>query len=141
MAKVCFHFEPNIVDVYSGRLEDLDAWRYAMRIPGDITEVIVVDSSNVLLGEFDGNFEWTITDTIPTLDGNVTFMVTPNERDDSITLWDFDHNTDWYVFGPTYGWHGKYQGVTIPQSNPLISLHPVHMISTVMFHRYHVLGG
>lgn len=140
MAGLVFHFEPNDRDVFSGRAQDIDAWIYAAKMSGDITKMIMVNSAGPKPTGLDMHFEWSIVSEIPPLVGNVTYMVMPSEQ--SLPLWGYDHETDWYVFGPASGWHigGHDQvGVYVPQANPNIALHAVHIAPIVMAHRYKVL--
>jgi hypothetical protein len=77
------------------------------------------------------------------LSGHITQIVTNSDTLHPVSLWDFDHQTDWYVFGPASGWQKNLFGnilVTIPQ-NDEIYLHATHIASTVLFHRYYKLFG
>jgi len=139
MPGICFYFESNDRDVYSGRQQDIDAWIYAIKIPCDIEKVIVVNSSDLTLRGLDMNFDWHIIGEMPILEGDVTNFVAPGRGGES--MWNFDHQTDWYVFGPASGTIANTpdRTISIPQSNPNIHLHSVHVATTAMFHRYEVV--
>lgn len=143
MPGLVFHFENPDVDVYSGRDIDLDAWGYAAKIPGDITDMKVVNLSTHVFGPLDQSFTWEIVTDINqlTLTGTKTYMIMPGEHAQETNLFSFDHMTDWYIFGPAAGWGGVHPGVCVPQHNPAIALHAVHACSNVMFHRYQIIGG
>lgn len=143
MAKVCFWFEENDTDVWSGRSIDLDCWNYAFKIAGDITDVIIVNESTIPDNEIIFNLEFNpqIVDTLPTLSGTVAQFVTPYENENSTSLWDFDHNVDWYVLGPARGFHDNYFGdklIHIPQDG-ISYTHSIFINNLVMFHRYKTL--
>lgn len=142
MPGIVFYFENTDKDVYSGRETDLDAWRYAAYSAGDITDLIVINESSTVLDpeNLDLNFNWQIVSSMPALTGTVTKVVCPWESGNHTSLWDFDHNTDWYVFGPASGWAGPQDGVCIPQSGQA-SEHSAHIMSTIMFHRYKVINS
>lgn len=141
MVGLVFHFEDNSKDVYSGRNLDIDAWIYAMKICSDIDRAIVVNSSSLSLKGLDRQFDWTVTPSIPPLEGNVVYLAAGNDPGVHENLWEFDHNVDWYVFGPASGWRGPQErSITVPSSHPSIALHSVHIASIVMAHRYHVKG-
>jgi len=141
MAGIVFYFEDNDKDVWSGRRIDLDAWNYNCKI-GGIDKAIVVNLTQQDLITFDGNMDITFVDEMPSLSGNVTQLVTPTEVSGTTSLWDFNHETDWYVFGPGYGWKGNYFGdtfLTLPQCSPVYH-HSVFVGSTVMYHRDNILN-
>lgn len=50
---VCFYFEDNDVDVWSGRSIDLDAWNYAIKAAGDIKDVVIINRTNENLRTLD----------------------------------------------------------------------------------------
>jgi len=141
MAGICFYFEDNDTDVWSGRSFDFDAWRYAIGTAGDINKAIVINKTENNLPTPKGVTKWSIHKEMPDLDGKVTYMQTPWKDKDSQSLWDFDHKTDWYVFGPANGWNQKFpNSVSIPQSNVNGACHSVHIATVVMMHRYHVVN-
>lgn len=140
-AGICFFFEKNDIDVYSGRNIDLDAWNYACKI-ANISKAMIINRTDIDIKPFDANMEITIQTGLDpkSLKGHTTQLVTPWETADTTDLWDFDHKTDWYVFGPASGWD-QYFGDTllsIPQHGKG-ALHAVHVATTVMFHRYYTL--
>lgn len=143
MVGIVFYFEPNDVDVYSGRRIDLDAWCYAAKAAGDVDEMIVVNRSGVELRLND--FE--VVDEMPRLDGRVAHVCCPWERhraDVSIPLWSFDHLVDWYSFGPATGWKNTSEimklGVYIPTAST-VALHSAHAATVVLSHRYSKVEG
>lgn len=143
MAGICFYFENNDVDVWSGRSIDLDAWNYSIKLTPDIDKVVIINKTEQNIVPFDASIETTIVTNIPTLEGTITQLVCPWEKTPSpkIPLWDFNHQTDWYLFGPAAGWGGNYIAdyyITIPQDG-MASCHAVHVSTTLMSHRYKTL--
>jgi hypothetical protein len=143
MAGIVFFFEENDIDIFSGRDLDLSAWNYAIKAAGDVNKVIVINRTSQQLTSFDSDlllFE--VVSEIPVLTGTVVHVVTP--WDPAVTktsLWSFDHNVDWYIFGPGNGWHisdNIENGVYVPMSGRG-ALHSVHIASVVMLHRYEVI--
>lgn len=137
---VCFYFEDNDVDVWSGRSIDLDAWNYAIKAAGDIKDVVIINRTNENLRTLDASLKFRQVATRPILDGRVTHVIRPwDDAEDKVDLWSFDHQTDWYLFGPASGWQRKVsKGVYIPQSGRG-ALHSVHVATAVMLHRYKVM--
>lgn len=135
MAGIAFYFEDYDRDVYSGRRIDFDAWRYAALAAGDIDRMLVVNRTEEALPNPGGNIKLTEVDELPELD-NAVYMATPWDTE-SEALWHFDHDVDWYVFGPAAGWAGQVPGraVHIPQ-NGLAAFHSIHIASVVMMDRY-----
>lgn len=136
MVGVCFFFEREDVDVWSGK--NLDAWHYAFAASGDINNIIVINRTNYKL--FNPNpdkYEFNTTNEFPTLSGEIVGLITPwRKTEKSISLWDFDHNVDWYCFGSAAGELPNYNiEIFVPQKG-LGALHSVHIASTVMLHRY-----
>lgn len=139
MPGVCFFFEENSADVWSGRPIDLDAWRYAILLAGDVDRVHIVNRTaaplhvglEVLCSE---------SSELPAFDGVVAHAVCPwDAATVRIPLWDFDHRVDWYVFGPAAGWHQEAPlGVYIPQAG-MAAVHSVHAATVFMAHRYGVV--
>lgn len=132
MAGLCFFVEDPDVDVYS----DIYAWNNAVKM-GGIDKVVMVDRTGSAQ-PFDHSLPTQIVTKLPELEGIVTFIVTPWDSEDSISLWDFDHKTDWYVIGPAHGWNRERTGVHIPM-NSRGALHSVHAATVVMAHRFGVL--
>ena len=133
MAGICFFFEPSDVDVWSGK--DLDAWNYAIKLAGDIDRMIVVNKTEQTIQSPDRALDFSVVDTLPELE-NACYLTPPWKESES--MWDFDHNVDWYVFGPASGWaEAPGKMICIPQAG-LGAPHSVHVATTVMFHRYHV---
>lgn len=140
MVGLCFFFEDNDRDVWSGREIDLDAWRYAAKASG-IDEMVVVNRTETPISQIDLEIALHVVQEVPELPGVVASLVCPWRPWPATSLWDFDHAVDWYVFGPADGWQQRPQGqlVTVPQAG-LAALHAVHIASVVMLHRYEVLS-
>ena len=143
MAGICFYFEDNDIDIWSGRSIDLDAWNYSIKLTPDIDKVVIINKTTQSLQPFDISIDTVITDNMPVLSGSLTQIVCPWEVTPSpITdLWDFNHQTDWYLFGKATGWGDEYFSnsyVTIPQ-NGMSACHAVHVNTTIMAHRYKTL--
>ena len=136
MAGICFFFEPYEIDVWSGK--DLDAWNYAVKVSGDIDRMIVVNKTFLEIPSPDKAMEFQVVKELPVL-GNAVFFTPPWHEAEP--LWSFDHDVDWYVFGPAAGWGAQPPDrmVSIPQAG-LGAVHSVHAATTVMFHRYYVRG-
>jgi len=134
MAGICFFFESSDVDVWSGK--NLDAWNYAMKCAGDIDKMIVINRTPQHVQSPDTDVQCTVVNELPIL-SNAVYFVGPNEQTETtISLWQFDHNVEWYCFGPAGGWKMiNCRTVTIPQAGRG-ALHAVHVASVVMFHRY-----
>lgn len=142
MVGICFYFENNDVDVWSGRRIDLDAWNYTMKACGDIDEVIIINKTSLKVEGPDASIPTTEVSEFPNLSGSIAYVCCPWDTADTMTsLWEFDHNVDWYAFGPATGWQQQLlSGVYVPVASNL-SLHSTHIASTVLLHRYHVVGG
>ena len=141
-AGLVFYFEDNDVDVWSGRKIDLDAWNYNCKI-GGINKVIIINKTSEVLQPFDGRIDISFVNEIPVLSGTVAQLVTPTEISGTTSLWDFDHQVDWYIIGPASGWGGNHFGdvlLTIPESS-LIHHHSVFIGATIMFHRDSIINN
>jgi len=141
---IVFFFEENDVDVWSGRNVDLDAWNYNCKI-ADIKKAIIVNKTEQDIQTFDVDMDIQIVTSLPLLTGHTTQIVCPweNTPTQKTNLWEFDHNTDWYVFGPSSGWANNYFGdsyLTIPQ-NGLGAHHSVFVATSIMFHKYNIKGS
>lgn len=142
MAGIVFFFEENDIDIFSGRRLDLAAWNYAIKAAGDVDKVIIINKTAQKISSFDSSLKlFEVVSDMPVLDGIITHVVCPwDDCDNKIGLWNFDHNTDWYVFGPGAGWRkygGLKNGITVPMAGRG-ALHAVHIASTVMLHRFGV---
>jgi hypothetical protein len=140
MPGICFYFENNDIDVWSGRRIDLDAWNYAEQAAGDIERVIIINKSDVEI-QIANHYE--VVNDIPILEGRVAHVCCPwDSATEKVALWDFDHQVDWYVFGPANGWAGQILdlGVYVPISGQG-ALHAVHVAAIVLTHRYGALGS
>lgn len=140
MAGIVFYFENSDIDVYSGRDADLSAWNHLCKV-ADIQKAIVINKSSKNVVPFDSSMEIEVVTEIPSLTGHVTQLVLPNEREDSISLWDFDHQTDWYIFGSASGWFGNHFGdqyVHVPQ-NTAGAAYSMQIGTVAMYDRYRKL--
>lgn len=142
-AGIVFFFEENDVDVWSGRNLDLDAWNYNCKI-GGINKAIIVNKTDIFINKFDADMDIQVVTEFPELIGHVTQLVIPGEVDSNscVNLWDFDHQTDWYVFGPGNGWQGNYFAdsfITLPQ-NGITAHHSIFIGAVIAFHRYNTLN-
>ena len=142
MAGIVFYFEDNDLDVYSGRRVDLDAWNYACKVAGDIDRAVIVNRTIEPLPAFDTLMDIRIVRKIPEpLYGSVVSLVTPwNAREDACDLWSFDHDVDWYIFGPADGHSPGGAQVYMPQAG-VGAMHSVHVAGVVMAHRFSVVHG
>lgn len=145
MAGIVFYFENFDRDVWSGREIDLDAWNYNCKI-GEIDKAIIINKSIYNINPFDADMDIQIVSEMPILSGHVTQLVTPEEisvNEVGVKLLDFNHQTDWYVIGPSDGWLGNHFGdtlLTIPQGG-IGYHHSVFVGATLMYHRYNVLNS
>jgi len=145
MAGIVFYFEDEYTDIYSGTLDSLYAWNHAIKTAGDIDRVIIVNMTEVEIKTIDADLDFQVVDSLLELDGKVAYLVCPwDSIRSSVSLWDFDHDVDWYVFGPASGWGSllkdKENGLVLPQHG-LASCHSVHVATAVMFHRYQVVSS
>ena len=142
MAGVVFYYEDSGVDVWSGNVHHLDAWNYAMKLCSDVTDAVIINMTSQHI-TFNREFNVQIVSEMPDLQGTLAQVVCPWEFNASaISLWGFDHEVDWYVFGPASGWSGSDLSttkVTIPSASP-IGLHAMHAATVVLAHRYGVKG-
>ena len=141
-AGIVFYFEENDKDVWSGRSIDLDAWNYNCKVAG-MNKAIIINKTNQHLTSFDSDMDIQIVSEMPELTGHNTQVVCPCDGTPSSSLWDFDHNTDWYVFGPANGWvEGDFFAdsfISIPQ-NGIGYHHGVFVAATVMFDRHNKIN-
>jgi len=107
MATLVFYFEDSTFDVYSGKVVDLSAWNHACKV-ADIKNAIIINKSSQNITTFDADMDIQIVEEIPLFEGNVTQLVTPTEISEATSLYDFNHETDYYVIGPASGWKGNY---------------------------------
>lgn len=140
MAGVCFYFEDEDVDVWSGK--NLDAWNYACMAAGDIDKIVVINKTQQALTTPGGQYDFKTVTSLEdaNLQGVIAQIVCPWNDFNLTELWDFSHAVDWYVFGPAAGWGSIDIGdvhVTIPVHG-LAAMHSVHAASVVLAHRYKV---
>lgn len=145
MAGICFYFEDYDLDVYSGRNIDLDSWNYAIQAGGsDMKDMLVLNQTDqkIRTPNKQINFKTCLHSERtphPKLEGRVAYFVVPTDTRVQNTLWEFDHEVDWYCFGP--GQRDNFSPkkgdvfVTVPMP---VQLHAVHIASVVMAHRFHV---
>ena len=145
MAGICFFYEHEDVDVWSGK--KLDAWHYACKAAGDIDSIIVINLSDrepeCPSKEYNFHVVQSIAEAEELMEGHVTQVVCPWNFFDVFEVWDYDHDTDWYIFGPASGWCGVEVGqtkITIQCANEGAALHSVHAATVVLTSRYRALG-
>lgn len=138
MPGVIFFFEENDRDVWSGRRIDLDAWNYACKIPGDINAAYVVNLTSQTLSTLDADMDFQVFNDLEAAliaaQGEKTYLTCPWDVGTQTNLGLFDHNTDWYIFGPAAGWSDPVDGYYLPQQG-LGAVHAVHAATATMFHR------
>lgn len=141
MAGLCFFFEENDIDVYSGRDIDLDAWYLASCIPGDIDSLIVVNRTDQKLKSPNDDLkEFRVVSEVPELE-SAAVLVCPWNTDTSESVYSFCHDVEWYIFGPSEGWRNEFPAgelINVPQRSRG-ACHAVHVATTVMFLRYDYL--
>ena len=135
MAGLCFFFEDPDVDVWSGK--DLDAWNYAAKLAGDIDKMVVINKTDQVITSPDRALDFTVLKDLPDFDDAV-YLTPPWHKSNS--LWNFDHDVDWYVFGPAAGWAFESDNMICIPQHGMGAVHSVHAATTVMFHRYFVRG-
>jgi hypothetical protein len=146
---LCF-YEDRDTDVYSGDPATLAAWNYALRCAGDIKRFYVYNRTDETLQTPNADLEfkdchWSdnVWEHLSLLPGRKTLVVTPWAANDrTVPLWQYRHDTDWYLFGPAAGWPKPlpdWESVTIPQHGRA-ACHAPHIATAVMLHRYEVLG-
>jgi len=142
MAGIIFFYENNYTDVFSGIDAILPEWNNICKI-GQINKAIIVNKTQQNIVSFDASMDIQIVSELPSDLTNVTQFVCPWEADyNYVTLQQFDHDVDWYVFGPASGWKGQDLGgkyVTLPQEGRG-ALHSLHVASTVMFDRFYKMN-
>jgi len=136
MAGLCFFYEAEGIDVWSGR--GVYAWNIAAKAAGDIDTIIVVNRTTERLASPDARMNFQVVGLMPDLP-NAVYCVGPGEKgSDYTSLWNFDHNVDWYCFGPATGWFPSGPKLHIPMASG--AFHSVHAASVIMAHRYFVKG-
>lgn len=128
MAGICFYFEESDVDVWSGK--NLDAWNYAAKAAGDIDKMIVINRTSQEIKTPDADLDFKVVSELPELENSVKICC---PWKGGISLWEYDHSADWYIFGPSEGWDSG--DVHIPTAGRG-ALHSVHAATVVMCHRY-----
>jgi len=153
MAGIIFFYEESYKDVFSGANEEtMNAWNYARHIGGGIDCMVVINCTGEHLESPDQSLDFLeipcnrldqAAEILNSINGsNKAFFVTPWEAPHFGTpqdLWSWDHETDWYVFGPASGWsaissHPVGTPITIPQHG-MGAAHAIHVATAVMFHR------
>jgi len=142
MAGIIFFYENNYIDVFSGVNAVLPEWNNICKV-GQIDKAIIVNKTQQDIVPFDASMDIQIVSELPSDLTNVVQLVCPWETNfNYVTLQDFDHDVDWYFFGPAAGWKstdigGKY--VTVPQAGRG-ALHSLHIASAIMFDRFYKLN-
>ena len=137
MTGLVFYYQDSDVDVWSGK--NLDAWNYAASAAGDIDSMIVINETDQVLNTPNSSLSFQVVEEMPSLEGHVTQVVCPWEIVPKTSMGNFDHDTDWYLFGPAQGWGNPRPEaqvyLTIPQSG-MGACHSVHVATAVMYDRY-----
>ncbi len=140
MAGILFYFQDYDVDVFSGKRDDLDAWRYAANA-GGIDKIRCVNESefDVSLGFTDMDFD-VVDEGWISNQSNVAVLDTEwTCPDGAIPLSELDHSSvDWYVFGAAdrgvpQGLDAQY--VYVPQFGNG-ALHSLHIAPVVLLRRW-----
>jgi len=148
MAGICFYYENSNIDICSGK--DLFAWDYNCRAAEDIDKMIVINLANSVPenpGETTGRtYDFKVVQSLEQAEllmkgDRITQVVCPWNFDQQVTeLWDYDHETDWYVFGPAQGWRGYDMytnkiSIPVSEESPMFS---VHSATVILTHRYKI---
>lgn len=133
MAGIVFYFEDKDTDVWSGR--EITAWYHAIKCAGDIDTMIIVNNTDQHITSPDQSLRFSTVKELPELEGTVTYLEVNDESVSQVDLWDFDHNTDWYVFGPAMGWHPRKNNSLTVSQNFTGHCHSIHIAYVVMMHR------
>lgn len=144
MAGLCFYYEDNDIDVYSGRPCDLDAWNYALQAGGpDMRQMMVLNRTNQMLHTPNAKVSFEVRSEtegeLVELSGKVAYFVPPSDGRATEDLWDFHHEVDWYFFGPAQRFYFEPKSQDSVVAIPIpVQLHALHVASIVMAHRYAV---
>jgi len=153
--KILFHFEDNKIDTYSGRQDDIDAWRYAHKAFG-LSEMHMIDKTT-------GGVEWKTNDAecplyiYKSIDEwkeknrptNIYYLETewslPKDKIQYLNyfVWKWvDPNEDnWFLIGDSEGFNGSEHGnfISIKQDGKG-AMHSVHIIGILLHHLYNNQG-
>lgn len=154
-----FHFEDNSHDVFSGRQDDLDAYRYACKAFG-ITSMVMVDycsgGTNVSMQDQEISFEkYCNLAAFEAAHPNDTFVylecawtclengVTPGKLHVDFVHPDDANTTVWYILGPSQGFipapnDGK-TWLSVPQEG-MGAMHASHVAGIVLYDRHSGCG-
>lgn len=140
MAGLCFHIEADEID--------LAPWRHAALVAGDIDTLAIINrtAKPIAHPNDDGMGLCQYANLGQFLDDHrgrsMAYLCAPCEPVRArLPLWQFDHDTDWYVFGPAAGWRREIDtAITAPQSGRT-ALPAMQVASTVLLHRYWVKHG
>ena len=144
MAGICFYFEEYDKDVWSDK--NFDAWNYACNIAGDIDSLIVINETDEKLMTPNASLEFSVVNTLEEakdlMQGEIVHVVCPWDDCNKITVEDYKHTADWYIFGSANGWKGIdiSNGITLRQAGQC-AVHSVHACTVVMFNRYWTLNN
>lgn len=149
---ICFYFEDNNIDVYSGRLIDLDAWRYAckafgvytMRVINKTRQLLAMHDMEMDFKEYSSEEEF-LADSI---NDKLIYVECPLLLNNVVKYEElpvFQHPVEgdgyiFYCFGPADGFRPKSQDdkiwITIPMTNLSMVMHSVHAVICVLYDRY-----
>jgi len=139
MAGICFYIEADEID--------LAPWNHAARAAGDIdTFAIINRTAAPVRSSNDGMGLCAYANLDQFLDDHrgrsMAYLCSPwQPARTRVPLWRFDHDTDWYVFGPAAGWGREIDsGVFVPQASRA-ALPSQHIAAAVLLHRHWVKHG
>ena len=147
MAGICFHIEADDVGAHSYRKTDLEAWNNVALAAGDIDTIAIVNRTTEPPISPDSAIGLCLYANLGLfLDDHrgrsMVYVCAPWDSTEAcVPLWRFDHDIDWYVFGPAGGWDREIDtGLTVPQSGRT-ALPSVLIASAVLLHRHWVKRG
>lgn len=149
---ICFYFEDNDIDVYSGRRIDLDCWHYAIKCFG-ISTMRVINKTNQVLEMTDVTIDFKVYNNeeeflLEHTQDKLIYFESPSIFTKDIVATDlpkFQHPTvgDGYLFyclGPANGFgiidNDNRTWVTIPQVDSRVAMHSVHSVILILYDRF-----
>lgn len=72
------------------------------------------------------------------LHGSVAYFVPPSDKRVTTDLWNFEHDVDWYFFGPAQTFYFEKRSFDFVVTIPIpVQYHAIHAASVVMAHRHY----
>jgi hypothetical protein len=148
MAGICFSLDGDSVS------SNLEIWAAIAATAGDIdrlafihpTAPYIPDGAEIQ-SETQAEFHVyaRLIDFLTEQSGSKVFVCHPWEIPDfpeAASLWLYDHDIDWYIFGPAAGWISLEgcRTLYIPQAGR-VALPPVNLAAAVMLHRLAVVNA